>query len=167
MAVGAEYRAQRAANRSVRRLQWVGNRHCLLAFAGSGCGVEIFKDKLPASISYALKPSALETALRSAGVATSTALYQWRRGWAKDGLVFRATFYPPGTFGENAHELLSVSSHALPSHLRAKAGQFIETSVIPEFIAWISEIEALDRFSVIRREQQDFTRSWLPPIEGS
>ena len=144
----------------------MGNRHCLRAWAGSRCGVEIFKDKLPASISYALKPSVLEAALRSAGVAAETKLYQWRQGWAKDGIVFQATFYPPGTFGENAHELLSVSSHALPSHFRLQAGQFMAMSVVPEFIAWISHIETLDRSSVIRRERQVFARSWLPPNEG-
>lgn len=128
--------------------------------------MEIFKDKLPASISYALKPSVLEAALRSAGVATETKLYQWRQGWAKDGIVFQATFYPPGTFGKNAHERLSVTSHALPSHLRVQAGQFIEMSALPDFIAWILQIETLDRFSVVRRERQDFVRSWLRRVDG-
>lgn len=128
--------------------------------------MRIFKDSLPAGLSYALKPSILEAELRSAAVETETSLFQWRSGWSRDGILFRADFCPPGTYGQNADERLHVTSRALPSRLRAQAMQFVGASVLPEFIAWVSHIESLERASTVRRETQWFERAWLPMPKG-
>lgn len=120
----------------------------------------IVKNALPSGQSYALKPSILEDALKSAAVQTETRLYQWRPGWLESKVLFRAHFYPAGRYYKNQDELLTVTSHAVPASVRAGAKTFIEGRIIPEFIEWITELEALPTGSTVRREKQSFERKW-------
>jgi len=123
----------------------------------------IVKNALPSGQSYALKPSILEDALTAGAVQTETLLYQWRPGWLESKVLFRAHFYPAGRYFKNQDELLTITSHAVPASARASAKVFIEGAVIPEFIKWILEIEALPIGSTIRREKQSFERKWTAP----
>ena len=124
--------------------------------------MEIYKDQLPAGVSYALKPSVLEAALQTGGVQTETALYQWRNGWSESGVLFRADFYPAGRHYRNHNELLAVTSRAVPSQLRPQARAFVERSVLPDFVKWLAGLESLPPRSTLRREKQSFVRVWHP-----
>jgi hypothetical protein len=124
--------------------------------------MDIYKEKLPAGVSYALKPSALVTALQMGGVKTGAVLYQWRNGWVKGGVLFRADFYPAGRYYRNQDELLTVTSRAVPSSLRPQARTFVEGSVLPDFVEWITGLERLPPESTLRREKQSFVRAWQP-----
>jgi hypothetical protein len=127
--------------------------------------VDIYKDDLPAGLSYALKPSLLEDALQGASVVTRAALFQSRSGWAKNAVVFAARFYPPGRHYRNDDDFLTVSSAAVPSQCRPQARAFVESIVLPQFIEWIVALEQLPSNSTRRREVQSFTRLWKPDAE--
>ena len=129
--------------------------------------MEIYKDSLPSGVSYPLKPSTLEAALESGGIATETRLYQWRSGWSESSVVFAADFYPAGRYYRNQDELLTVVSRAVPSRLRSQARTFVEGTVLPEFIEWIAGLEQLPPDSTLRREQQSFVRVWQPDEDES
>jgi hypothetical protein len=127
--------------------------------------MEIFKDRLQSGFSYALKPSVLVAALLDAGAATPVTLYQRHKKWWTEGVIFRADFYPPGRFHLNETEVLHVTSRSLPSKQRPQARKFIEQAVLPAFVAWLINIEALPSDSTVRREKQSFTRIWEPSEE--
>jgi hypothetical protein len=122
--------------------------------------MRISKDALPSGVSYALKPSMLEEALKAGAVQTETVLYQWRSGWVESKVLFRADFYPTGRYYRNQDELLTVTSRAVPASHRANAKAFIEGAVMPDFIQWISGLERLPVGSTVRREKQSFVREW-------
>ena len=125
--------------------------------------MRIVKNALPSGQSYALKPSILENALIAGAIQTETLLYQWRPGWVESKVLFRANFYPAGRYYRNQDELLTITSHAVPASVRESAKAFIEGAVIPDFIKWISGLEALPIGSTVRREKQSFERKWTAP----
>lgn len=129
--------------------------------------MDIYKDQLPEGVSYALKPSVLEAALQTGGVRTEARLYQWRNGWSESGVLFQADFYPAGRYYRNQDELLTVTSHAVPSSIRLQARSFLESSVLPDFIKWIAGLERLPAGSTVRREKQSFARVWQPSENDS
>ena len=121
-------------------------------------GIEIHKEKLPAGMSYALRPSQLED-LVSAYVSVPTSLHQWRGRelWGERRLL-DATFYPPGRYYLNDDEVLHVGSYAVPSAQRQHAIHQLQETVLPEFIRWIVAILAEPDGSTVRRETQRFIR---------
>jgi hypothetical protein len=118
--------------------------------------MRIHKDTLPSGQSYALKPSMLENALKAGAIQTETVLHQWRAVRVENRALFRAHFYPAGQYYRSQDELLTITSHAIPMSVRAAATAFIEGAVIPDFIKWISGLEALPISSTIRMEKQSF-----------
>lgn len=120
--------------------------------------MEIHKTKLPAGLSYALKPSRLEALLDVHPIRVPITLHQWagRELWGERTL-FAATFYPPGQFYRNEGEVLHISSYAVPTALRQYAAQQLDT-ILPEFFGWIEGLLAEPEGSTIRRETQRFTR---------
>jgi hypothetical protein len=120
--------------------------------------MQIHKEKLPAGLSYALKPSQLE-GLVAEHVSVPTTLYQWRGRelWGERRLL-AATFYPPGRYNLNDDEVLHVSSYAVPSDQRQHAIHQLQETVLPEFIRWIEAILAEPNGSTVRRETQRFVR---------
>jgi len=120
--------------------------------------MEIHKEKLPAGLSYALKPSQLERLLAEY-VSLPTTLHQWRGRelWGERRLL-DATFYPPGRYYLNDHEVLHVSSYAVPSDQRQHAVRQLQEAVLPEFIRWIEVLRAEPDGSTVRRETQRFIR---------
>lgn len=126
--------------------------------------MEIFKDRLPKGLSYALKPSVLGEALAFAEVKTPARLYQWRENkYHRNGTIFSAYFRALGVFIHDETDVLAITSLALPSHHRHEARQFVETVILPEFILWITDIERLPLNSPMRHERQEFERVWQPP----
>lgn len=125
--------------------------------------MRIIKDTLPSGLSYAVKPSMLEEALKAGDVQTEAVLYQWRSGWVESKVLFRADFYPAGCYYRNQDELLTITSRAVPAPLRVSARAFIEGAVLPDFIKWISGLERLPVGSTVRREKQSFEREWTAP----
>ena len=126
--------------------------------------MKIFKDSLPAGLSYALKPSVLSDLLAREQICIPVALYQWRHTPSQDKAFFSADFYPLTYpyFKSEEGESITVTSLALPSKDRQAARQFIESEVLPGFVIWIKGIEALPLDSTIRREMQSFKRIWSP-----
>lgn len=125
--------------------------------------MQIYKDRLPKGLSYALKPSVLEEALRLAQIQTLASLYQWRENkYHIQGTIFAATFSPAGLFIHDETDVLSIRSFALASRHRNQARLFIEAIVLPDFVRWIRGIELLALNAPDRRRKQEFARAWSP-----
>ena len=121
--------------------------------------MEIYKEALPAGLSYALKPSQFETVVRDV-VSVPTTLHQWRgRELWGERRLFDATFYPPGQYYRNDGEVLHIGSYAVPSAERQHAVEQLQESVLPDFIGWIEAILAEPDGSTVRRETQRFIRT--------
>ncbi len=109
-------------------------------------------DKLPQGRTYPIKPSVLAAAVESSGLSLPVELTQWDR--FDHG--FEADFLPNGWPKQAEHELIWVHCRAVPSSRAAEARAKIEGEIIPQFIRWAQEIDALDTNSPIRREKQSF-----------
>ena len=124
--------------------------------------MEIFKDKLPAGLSYALRPSRLEDAVVSAGIQLPVALHQQHKVWAIKAPALSASFYPPKSYLGGSGGRFSVKSCAVPSSERKTWQDFAEDVFLPALIAWIASIETLSADSVIRRAEQHFACEGTP-----
>ena len=124
--------------------------------------MEIRKSPLRPGLSYPLKPTALIGAVNDAGLTTPIALHQRTETWWTEGVLFRADFYPPSGSRSEKGNVLHVTCRSVPSHERRAAQQFLEGSVIPEFVAWLAHFEKLPDEATIKREKPSFTRSWAP-----
>lgn len=117
--------------------------------------MRIEKSRLPKGMSYVLRSSVLEHALSSAGIMLETYLVH-TPGQTPGCAFFYADFCPPNP--NVAHERLYVQAGAAPSARSHEVRQYIECSVIPEFVAWVEGILALPINSPVRREGQRFSR---------
>ena len=71
-------------------------------------------------------------------------------------IFFDANFWVPN---QNVpYERLSIRAGAVPSAIANDARVFMNTSVIPQMVAWVKGILALPSNSPIRQEQQSFRR---------
>lgn len=113
--------------------------------------MRVERSKLPKGMSYPLKSSVLETALRSAGIELDAHLIQH-----VSKRFFDAFFWPANV--NVGHERLFIRASAVQSQEAEHARNFMNESVIPEFIAWVQSIAALPANSPIRREEQCFFR---------
>lgn len=114
--------------------------------------MQIERAKLPKGMSYPLKPSFLQAALSCADVDTEARFVQVVRGF-----LFDAHFWPPSP--NVAHERLYLRAGAVSAAWSRVARAYLETSVIPEFVAWMQGILSLPVNSPVRREKQYFARS--------
>ena len=124
--------------------------------------VDIYKDKLPAGWSYALRPSVLEDAIATEGILLPVALHQNHKSWSDDAPAFRCRFYPQGSFMGGEAGKFSVTSCAVPAEQRKLAQDFAEGVFVPALVNWMALIEALPQNSTIKREQQEFTCQGSP-----
>lgn len=108
--------------------------------------------KIPKGLSYPLRASLLETTLSSLSIAPETHLIQG--GGSK---LFECLFWPPNP--NVAGERLYIRTSAVPNSRISEARTLIESSVIPEFIAWLLGILKLAPDSTLRRVEQYFERS--------
>ncbi|MDR3221451.1 MAG: hypothetical protein LBU46_05500 [Candidatus Accumulibacter sp.] len=109
----------------------------------------INKCKLPKSASFVLRSFVLEEAMRSAGISVET-----RLNHVNSVNFFGAFFWPPNP--NVAHERFYVGAGAVPSSEARDARSFVESSVVPQFIAWAKDLLSLPGNSPIRREEQWF-----------
>jgi hypothetical protein len=109
-------------------------------------------EKLPKGRSYPIKPLLLAAAVENSGISLPVELTQWDRY----DHAFHADFLPNGWPKRAEHELIWVHCRAVPSSRAAEARAKIEAEIIPQFIRWAREIDALDARSPIRREKQSF-----------
>jgi hypothetical protein len=112
--------------------------------------VRISKAKIPRNESFILRSSVLEAALYAAGIATETSLHHRR------GKYFSADFWTPRP--NVPHERFYICSGAVPADEARAVREFVESRVIPEFIAWASGLLALPSDSTVRRTDQRFLR---------
>ncbi len=111
----------------------------------------IEKVKIAKGMSYPLKSSHLESALNSAKITIDTHLIQ-----GGSSHLFECFFWPPS---QNVnYERLYIRTAPVSSNLTKEANHFIESTVIPEFMAWLAKLLALPLNSPIRQQQQRFTR---------
>lgn len=113
--------------------------------------MRIEKSPLPKGMSYVLKSSVLERALSEAGIELDTTLIH-----GPGGIFFDAHFWPPNQ--NVAHERLYVRAGAVQASVAREARAYIDSSVVPEFVAWVKSILALPNNAPVRREQQYFVR---------
>jgi hypothetical protein len=112
--------------------------------------VRISKAKIPRNESFILRSSVLEDALRAAGIATETSLNHCR------GKRFTADFWTPRP--NVPHERFYISSGSVPAEQARAVREFVESRVVPEFIAWASGLLSLPPDSTVRRTNQYFVR---------
>ena len=111
----------------------------------------IEKQKLPKGMTYSLKSSFLFGALADAGIGFHVHLLYAGYGW-----LFDAHFWPSNH--RVPYERLYLRAGAIPSSQAKAAREFLENTVIPQFIQWALAIARLPTNSPIRREQQLFFR---------
>lgn len=114
--------------------------------------MHIEKKKLSKGLSYPLRSSVLEAVLSALAIAPDAHLIQG--GGSK---LFECFFWPPNP--NVSSERLYIRTTAVPEARASEARAFIESSVIPEFSAWLQAILALAPNSTVRREEQYFERS--------
>jgi hypothetical protein len=100
------------------------------------------KDKVPAKLSYPLKRSLLDDALRSASV--YGAVYSVRYlGHTNSSTLMDASFVPLGT---QAHPLVVgrslITIWAVPKEQRHAAEQILAADALPRLCAWLARTEA-------------------------
>jgi hypothetical protein len=118
--------------------------------------VNIEKSRLKMGMSYALKSSVLERALSQAGIELEVQLI-----YSAGNPFFSGYYWPPNP--NVAHERLYIQAGAVSSEDCSEARQYIESSVMPMFVAWAKSILALPANSPIRREKQHFSSTSFSP----
>ena len=101
-------------------------------------------------MSYALRSSVLEQALSHAGIQLEVHLVHSAGG----GGLFTGYFWPPNF--NVPYERLYIQAGAVPSSSSKIAREYIEETVIPQFVAWVLAILARPINSPVRREEQHF-----------
>lgn len=124
--------------------------------------VDIYKDKLPAVWSYALRPSVLEEAIATEGILLPVALHQNHKSWSHDAPAFSCTFYPQGSHIGGEAGKFSVTSCAIPAEQRKLAQSFAEGVFVPALVKWMASVEALPQNSTVKRVQQEFACEGSP-----
>src|SRR5262249_31800720 len=124
--------------------------------------MEVHKAPTGRGLSYPLKTSALFTRVEAAGLETSIVLHYRSERWWTEGVFFRADFRPPArpSAPSELGDVLHVTCRSVPSSERKAAQTYLEQSVLPEFIGWLSAFERLPASATARREKPSFTRSW-------
>ena len=130
--------------------------------------MDIVKDKIGHGQSYALKSSVLEKLIDDRKIVVPVSLFQVCKSWWKEGVLFRADFYPVGwasaiEFEGDAGDRLHVTCRSVSSNERIAVLTYLEQTVLSDFADWVLKLEKLPSNSPIRHEKQSFTRSW--PIE--
>lgn len=111
--------------------------------------MQIEKCRLPKSMSFVLRSSALGAALDAAGIHTQVSLKH-----VDAAVLLDACFWPPRP--SRPYECFYLRAGAVPSTEANLARRHVETVMIPEFIAWASGILALPMDSPIRRSERMF-----------
>jgi len=109
--------------------------------------------KLPRGMSYPLKTAFLAETLRTAQIELDTSLVR-----GTSGALFEAHFWPPNP--DVGYERLFLRACAVAAADSSKARAYLETSVVPEFIAWVRAILSAPMNSPARRDQQYFVRKF-------
>jgi hypothetical protein len=115
--------------------------------------VQTEKAKLPKGMSYPLRASFLINALAAANLTIDTQLIN-----APSRIFLDAHFWPPNA--AVPHERLYVRASAVLAQEASAAREYVESSVIPELIAWIQQLLSLPEQSPTRASQQYFRREW-------
>ena len=110
----------------------------------------IEKDKIPKSSSFVLRSSALEEAMKNAGITVETTLQH-----LNSPVLFVAYFWPPRP--NVPHDRFFIRAGCVPSIQAKNARTLVESEIVPEFIAWAKQILALPSNSPIRRSDQVFS----------
>jgi hypothetical protein len=118
-----------------------------------GALVLVEKSKLPKGHSYPLRSSVLAAAFSDANVTIESHLVI-----APSAIFFDAHFWPPNE--AVPHERLYVRVSSVVAQQSRAAREFVETSVVPDLIAWLEGILSLPKNSPVRQSQQYFRREW-------
>ena len=110
----------------------------------------IEKDKIPKTSSFVLRSSALEEAMKSAGITVETTLRH-----LNSPVLFTAYFWPPRP--NVPHDRFFIRAGCVPNAQAKDTRILVESEVVPEFIAWASNILSLPSNSPIRRSDQVFS----------
>jgi len=100
---------------------------------------------------YPLKPSVLTAVLRELDPPI-----EWHLIRGGSGALLDCHFWPPNP--NVPHERLYIRSAALPREQVHAAKVLLETSVMPDLLAWLKHILSQPQNSPVRREQQYFVR---------
>lgn len=122
--------------------------------------MRIVKDKLSKGFGYPLKPSMLQAVMAAAKVQTEITLFQHNSAFWRDRPLFHASFSPPGQLVDNEKEVLWIGCRAVPADVCNAIRSVLQEEIIPSFLEWITNLEALPMNSPIRREKQQFERDW-------
>ena len=99
--------------------------------------MDIDKDKLPKGLVYPLKTSMLESALAEAGITTYVHLLYNRQS----PHLLEAFYWLPNA--NVPHDRFYIRTSAVEIQQVSTLRQQLETSVIPEFVDWASELLSL------------------------
>ena len=95
--------------------------------------------KLPSGLSFPLKRSVLDTALREAGVSAVHCVYFSLQQGGR--IVMRADYCGEGHRGRAAAGRASITLFAVPSAERQEAEACLLTEVLPRLVGWLRELE--------------------------
>jgi hypothetical protein len=98
------------------------------------------KDKLPRTLSYPLKRSLLDAALRSASVFETVYSMRYLRG-RNDCAVLEATFHPEQSRDFGAGKVL-ITVWAVEGHERQAAEQLLLAEGLPALCRWLTKMRA-------------------------
>ncbi|WP_457322209.1 hypothetical protein [Roseateles sp. P5_E11] len=110
--------------------------------------MHIHKDPLPKGYSFVLRSSQLERAFEAAGIRTETSL--WHTS-SNSFVIARFVLPNPNV----AHERFHVSAGIVPAARARETRERLETTVIPQLIAWANSVLGLPANST-RRDKQRF-----------
>jgi hypothetical protein len=118
--------------------------------------MRVDKSKLPKGMSWPMKTSLMSEALQSAKIVLDVQL-----NYVVSRRFFDAEFWPPNPNVQ--YERLYITVSAIPAEQARKVREFVEGTVIPDFITWVQGIVSLPTNSPVRREKQHFHYE-LPPL---
>lgn len=117
--------------------------------------MKIEKAKLPKGMSYPLKSSRLQTALTASAISIDVSLIYGSRN------SFEAFFWPRSPRIDR--ERLYVRVGMVNTADGGRARRYMEKAALPELVKWLSEILGSDPRSPVRKQEQLFIRSLIPP----
>ncbi|MGG6463569.1 hypothetical protein [Solilutibacter silvestris] len=117
--------------------------------------MQIEKAKISKADSFALKSSALQQAMDSAGISIESTLLH-----VSSPIFFDVHFWPirPG----QPNERLYIRAGAVPNPLACEARAYMENEVIPSFIQWVTRILSLQTNAPERQSERVFSREFCP-----
>jgi hypothetical protein len=125
--------------------------------------LETIRDKLPKGRSFPLKTSTLASALQGAAIRIDWQLFLHSGKFWDDRPLFYGSVHFAGSVVSKENDVLWIGCRSVQSHLCQAARAALEKEIVPEFVRWIVDWEALPSNATFREGRRNFERDWQPP----